>query len=77
MPLVGAGPRKHIAGDSDSGPRVGQDYSALNSTSGFILNLLTGMTYGDSGSDSKCYNAAEDFIISSDTGRASGRCTAR
>ena len=67
MPLVGAGPRRHIAGDSDSGPRVGQDYAALNSTSGFILNLLTGMTYGDNGGDSKCYNAAESFIISTDT----------
>ena len=67
MSLVGAGPRRHIAGDSDSGPRVGQDYAALNSTSGFILNLLTGMTYGDNGGDSKCYNAAESFIISTDT----------
>jgi len=67
MPLVGAGPRRHIAGDSDSGPRVGQDYAALNSTSGFILNTLTGMTYGDNGADSKCYNAAESFIISTDT----------
>ena len=68
MPLVGAGPRSHIAGTgNDSGPRVGQDYAALNSTSGFILNLLTGMTYGDNGADSKCYNAAESFIISTDT----------
>jgi hypothetical protein len=31
------------------------------------LNILAGMTY-NGGSDSKCYNAAESFIISLDTG---------
>ena len=31
------------------------------------LNILSGMTYNDS-NDSSCYNAAESFIISLDTG---------
>jgi len=50
-----------------SGPTVGQDYAELNSWSGFVLNLLSGMTY-TKGAQSKCYDAAESFIISADTG---------
>jgi len=55
MPLVGAG------------PNVGQDYAELNSTSGFILNLLGGMSYNGDATNSKCYSAAESTIISVDT----------
>jgi len=47
-------------------PEVGQDYSQLNSASGFVLNFLRGMSYSK-GSDSKCFSAAESFIVSLDT----------
>ena len=50
-----------------TGPNVQQNYAQLNSTSGFILNLLTGMAYNGDATNSKCYNAAEDMIISLDT----------
>lgn len=49
------------------GPNVQQNYAQLNSASGFILNLLTGMAYNGDATNSKCYNAAEDMIISLDT----------
>lgn len=55
MPLVGAG------------PNVGQDYAELNSTAGFILNLIGGMSYNGDASNSKCYSAAESTVISTDT----------
>ena len=55
LPLVGAG------------PNVQQNYAQLNSASGFVLNLLTGMAYNGDATNSKCYNAAEDMIISLDT----------
>ena len=47
-------------------PEVGQAYDQLNSASGFFLNFLKGMSYSK-GSDSKCYTAAESFIIGLDT----------
>ena len=47
-------------------PEVGQAYDQLNSASGFFLNFLKGMSYSK-GSDSKCFNAAESFIIAMDT----------
>ena len=50
-----------------SGPHVEQNYAELNSTSGFILNLLTGMSYSGS-ENSKCYAAVEDFVVGLDTG---------
>lgn len=55
MPLVGAG------------PNVEQSYAELNSTSGFILNLLTGMAYNGDATNSNCYAAAESMIIATDT----------
>jgi len=50
-----------------AGPKVEQQYAELNSWSGFVLNILGGMSYSK-GSDSKCYNAAESWIIAQDTG---------
>lgn len=47
-------------------PEVGQEYAALNSVSGFMLNVLQGMSY-QQGGNSKCYNASEDVIIALDT----------
>lgn len=47
------------------GPNVEQQYEALNSTSGLILNILNGMAYNTA--NSKCYGAAETLIISLDT----------
>lgn len=51
-----------------AGPNVQQNYAELNSTSGFILNVLTGMAYNGDATNSRCYRAAEDMIISLDTG---------
>ena len=47
-------------------PEVGQEYSELNSISGFMLNVLQGMSY-QQGGNSKCYDASEDIIIAIDT----------
>ena len=47
-------------------PEVGQAYDQLNSSAGFFLNFLRGMSYSK-GSDSKCFSAAESFIIGLDT----------
>ena len=55
LPLVGAG------------PNVEQSYSELNSTSGFILNMLTGMAYNGDATNSSCYSASESLIIALDT----------
>lgn len=49
------------------GPNVEQSYAELNSTSGFVLNLLTGMAYNGDATNSNCYSAAESFVISLDT----------
>ena len=49
------------------GPNVEQQYDQLNSTSGLILNVLTGMAYNGDATNSKCYSAAESAIISLDT----------
>ena len=49
------------------GPNVEQSYAELNSKSGFMLNLLTGMAYNGDATNSRCYGAAESFIISLDT----------
>merc|ERR1712110_976026 len=49
------------------GPLVRQNYAELQSGAGFILNLLSGMTYNE-GNESNCYNAAESLIIAIDTG---------
>ena len=47
-------------------PEVGQDYAALNSLSGFTLNVLQGMSY-QQGGNSKCYDASESVIVALDT----------
>ena len=47
-------------------PEVGQAYDQLNSASGMFLNFLKGMSYSK-GSDSKCFSAAESFIVAMDT----------
>ena len=47
-------------------PNVGQEFDELNSVSGFMLNVLKGMSYTKS-EDSKCYNAFEDLVIGVDT----------
>ena len=47
-------------------PVVDQEYAELNSVSGFLLNVLQGMSYNQGG-NSKCYNASEDIIIAMDT----------
>ena len=47
-------------------PEVGQEYAALNSVSGFVLNVLQGMSY-QQGGNSKCYDASEDVVIALDT----------
>lgn len=47
-------------------PEVEQEYAALNSVSGFLLNVLQGMSY-QQGGNSKCYDASEDVIIALDT----------
>lgn len=47
-------------------PNVGQEYAELNSFSGFMLNVLQGMSYSQGG-NSKCYDASEDIIIGIDT----------
>ena len=49
------------------GPQVRQNYAQLQSGAGFLLNMLSGMTYNE-GSESRCYDAAESFIIAVDTG---------
>ena len=59
--------RLGLSSSHGTAPMVGQDYAELNSASGFFLNMLSGMSYGGNG-DSKCYDAAESFIISTDTG---------
>ena len=51
-----------------AGPKVGQAYENLSSVSGNFLNALQGMQYNSAGNDSKCYDAAESFIIGLDTG---------
>lgn len=43
-------------------PQVEQEFSELNSFSGFLLNILQGMSYSGQG-NSKCYFAAESLII--------------
>ena len=47
-------------------PNVGQEYSELNNFSGFVLNVLQGMSY-TKGGNSKCYDASEDIVIGFDT----------
>ena len=48
-------------------PVVGQNYDKLNSFGGGVLRVLKGMVYNKN-SDSKCFDAFQDFIISFDTG---------
>ena len=50
-----------------AGPVVGQNYAALDSFYGNLLNMLSGMQYNTAGSDSACYDAAESLIIGLDT----------
>ena len=50
-----------------TGPNVGQDFEALNSFAGFVLNFFRGLSYGQDTSNSRCYRAVEDLIISVDT----------
>ena len=55
-----------LARVGEGDPNVGQNYAALNNASGFTLNLLQGMAYGETSSNA-CYNVVEDFIVSLDT----------
>ena len=59
--------RLGLSSNHGTAPMVTQDYSELNSASGFFLNMLSGMSYGGTG-EGKCYDAAESWIISWDTG---------
>ena len=47
-------------------PLVEQEYGELNSLSGFMLNVLQGMSYKGTGNN-KCYDASESIIIAIDT----------
>jgi hypothetical protein len=64
--LMGRRERLGLAKVGMATPKVEQEFAELNSTSGFILNVLQGMSYSG-GNDSKCYNASEDIVIALDT----------
>ena len=49
-------------GDS---PTVGQDFASLNTFSGFVLNIVAGMSYD--ANSSSCYDRVEDIVILTDT----------
>lgn len=57
LPKMGAG----------AGPIVGQNFLMVNSFSGYFLNVLQGMQYNTSGTNSKCYDAFESSVIALDT----------
>jgi len=59
--------RLGLSSSHGTAPMVGQDYAELNSAAGFFLNMLTGLSYGGQG-EGACYDAAESWIISWDTG---------